>query len=1173
MRSRLATGRRVLQAARAHAVRGLRRPLVRRFAAGAVALGCVAAIGFGLLWWRLASGPISLDLATPWLTAAIEENFGSRYRVKVGGTRLERDAQGHTAIRLLDVVVSDAGGKSIAVAPKAEVGIAGTSLLFARPRAASLRLVDAAMHIRIDSDGRVDLFAGGELPFASIAPDVALKTPAAPAQGNAQGKLSLQSMSERSLSANVAAALAWMDSLGEQSLEGGDPAGFDGHELTEVGIINGGITIEDRRSDRTWTMQQVGMRLFRPRGGGIAISMGSDRPENPWLLNAAITPGRSGNRNLQLEARRVLLDDLMALRMAADPVQPGTRISASLQADIATDGTPQVLSGTVVAEGGSLGDAADPEGRIPIGAAEFALDWDIARGTLRVPFKINAGPTRTALRAEFASPKLTGGNWVFVVGGGWILLDPLTPAEEQLVLRRVVVRGNIDTEKQRIAFEQADFGTRELGSGSGAQDVSIAVSGSFDYGGDNPRMTMGLAGNPMPVASFKRIWPTFVAPAVRDWVLEHLVSGTVERVDIAVDAPAATLRDDGPSIPEDGLFVDIVTSNTTLRPVAGLPTIRNADLTAKITGGAATVSMGKATVEVSPGRRLALSNAVFEVPDARLPVPLARVRFRAEGTVPAAAELLALERLRDFSGTPFDPSTSRGSVAAQIALEMPLQADLPRGSTKYDLGVDLTSFSSDRMMMGHRVEAQALRIAANNQGYRITGDVRINGTPAQLDYRKATAQPEAEVFLAATLDDAARAKLGIDFGTGLGGAVPLKIAGRVGTDDVSRFNVEADLTPVRIEQLLPGWTKPAGRAARAAFLVTKDKAGTRFDDVLIDGSGVLARGSVEIDAKGELRAADFPVFATSDGDKTTLKAERGSDGMLRVTMRGDVYDGRSFVKSAMSGTTDPKDKSRLVDLELDIKIGAVVGHHGETMRALDLRMVRRGGRVRTFVMNAKIGRDTPFIGDIRTRVATNRQTLYFETNDAGALFRFTDVYPRMLGGRIWVAMDPPTQERTPQEGLVNLRDFAIRGEGALDRVVAGQQGADRNAIDFTLARAEFTKLPGRLNVREGVVRGPLIGATIEGNIDYLRDAVSLRGTLVPLYGINNMFGQIPIVGLFLGGGRDEGLLGITYEVTGPPGNPRPMVNPLSAIAPGLLRKFFEFRDTGGDARSFAQPTR
>ena len=63
---------------------------------------------------------------------------------------------------------------------------------------------------------------------------------------------------------------------------------------------------------------------------------------------------------------------------------------------------------------------------------------------------------------------------------------------------------------------------------------------------------------------------------------------------------------------------------------------------------------------------------------------------------------------------------------------------------------------------------------------------------------------------------------------------------------------------------------------------------------------------------------------------------------------------------------------------------------------------------------------------------------------------------------------------------------------------------------------------------------------------------------MPLFGLNNMFGQIPIVGLFLGGGSNEGLIGITYEVVGTPGAPVLRVNPISAMAPGVFRKIFEF---------------
>ena len=235
-------------------------------------------------------------------------------------------------------------------------------------------------------------------------------------------------------------------------------------------------------------------------------------------------------------------------------------------------------------------------------------------------------------------------------------------------------------------------------------------------------------------------------------------------------------------------------------------------------------------------------------------------------------------------------------------------------------------------------------------------------------------------------------------------------------------------------------------------------------------------------------------------------------------MRGDVYDGRNFIKAAMGGPSDPKVKARHPDLDIDIKIGVVAGHYGETVRGLDWRMSRRNGRVRTFSLNAKIGRDTTLMGEMRTRINNGKPVLYFETSDAGALFRFTDIYQRMVGGKMWIGMDPPSQDGSAQDGIINVSAFSIRGEGTLDKVVSNSpNGAQNTNIEFSQARADFTRMPGRMSVRDGVLRGPIIGATVEGNIDYTRDQVAMRGTLVPLYGLNNMFGQIPIVGLFLGG--------------------------------------------------------
>jgi hypothetical protein len=172
---------------------------------------------------------------------------------------------------------------------------------------------------------------------------------------------------------------------------------------------------------------------------------------------------------------------------------------------------------------------------------------------------------------------------------------------------------------------------------------------------------------------------------------------------------------------------------------------------------------------------------------------------------------------------------------------------------------------------------------------------------------------------------------------------------------------------------------------------------------------------------------------------------------------------------------------------------------------------------------------------------------------------------------MWVALDPQSADQAPQEGILNIRDFAVRGESALDRVAGNQPGSQ--GVDFTRMRVDFTRSVGRLTIKEGIVRGQAIGATVDGYIDYLRDDVRMRGTFVPLYGLNNMFGQIPIFGQLLGG-PNEGLLGVTYEVVGPPNGPILRVNPISAVAPGLLRKFFEFPSGNAPAmpqQSFVDP--
>ena len=1112
---------------------------VKRVAVVVAVLAVIFAGCFGGLWWRLGAGPINLDMATPWLAAAIEDNIGNGNTVEVGGTQIERAGRIRIAVRIRDIVVRDRDHAIVATAPKAEVKLSGAALLMGRLRAESLNLVDAELAVRITPDGQVSVSAGDTAK--PLATGVTSKrdagiAPTFPRQGPATAAGATPPDNAPN---GLLAGLDWLDSL---SL-----TGLDGQNLNEIGLKNGNLVVDDQQRGNKWTFENISLSMRRPSGGGVALSLGEEGA-HPWSLRVLVGPQQNGVRSVDLRADKVPTTNiLLAMRVKDLTYSADLPLSGDLKGELGRDGLPTYFRGKILAGAGHIIDSDTPDYPMAIDSAEMNVEWDSGRRVLVAPFKIVSGANRVTLLAHLEPPNGNITDWQAGLSGGTIVLAG-NDNDPPLIFNRIAIGMRFDTDKKRVLLTQADISNGEIG---------IAGTGSIDYSGE-ARLQLGFAGTPMSASALKQIWPILIVPEVREWVIERIERGMLQRIEVGVNSPVRNLSRKGPPIPDDGLSVNIVASGVTVHPVDKMPSVRDADLKARVTGRTATVTIGQGVADTPGGRKINISDFTFEVPDmAPKPSP-SRVKFKVDCPVPAAAEILASDRISDVSGTLIDPNNSKGTVSATISLAMPVIGALTKADTTYNVTADLAGFAADKLVMNQKLEATTLKVVANNTGYQVKGDVKINGQQASLDYRK-PAEGDADIKLQATLDDASRARLGLDLGPAVSGAVPIKVIGKIGDRD-SKVGIEADLTSLKLDNILPGWVKVPGKSGKATFSVVKKEQSTLFQDIVVDGGGVSIKGSLEVDQNGDLLNASFPTYAPSEGDKTSLKAERGADGVVKVTMRGDVFDGRGFLKSAISGKeADAKSKIKNIDFDVDLKLGAVAGFNGEALRSVDAKFSRRGGIVKAFTISGKVGRDTPLTADLRGRgQGQGRDTIVLQTNDAGAFFRFNDFYSKIVGGQLTLAMEPPTPEAGPKEGLINVRDFSIKGEASLERVAAGGAPAGQGSVAFSALRAEFTRQSGQLTIRDGVVKGPAIGATIEGSIDSVTNQVRMSGTFVPMYGLNNMFGQIPVLGLFLGGGSNEGLIGVTYEVVGTPAQPVMRVNPISAMAPGVLRKIFEF---------------
>ena len=188
------------------------------------------------------------------------------------------------------------------------------------------------------------------------------------------------------------------------------------------------------------------------------------------------------------------------------------------------------------------------------------------------------------------------------------------------------------------------------------------------------------------------------------------------------------------------------------------------------------------------------------------------------------------------------------------------------------------------------------------------------------------------------------------------------------------------------------------------------------------------------------------------------------------------------------------------------------------------------------------------------RQETGRRTVKVQSADAGAVLRFMDIYPYMEGGRI--SIDLAAQDDAPLKGQIDARDFQLVDEPRLRSIVstaptgdtrtlneAVRADLDTSRVKFERGFARVEKGKGYLSIESGVLRGPEIGTTFQGTLYDAKGNMAITGTFMPAYGLNRLFGEIPLLGQILGNGRDRGLIGITYKVAGNAKSPQVQVNP------------------------------
>lgn len=699
------------------------------------------------------------------------------------------------------------------------------------------------------------------------------------------------------------------------------------------------------------------------------------------------------------------------------------------------------------------------------------------------------------------------------------------------------------------------------------EGVSVVMQGRLDTVREGIGLDVTISGRGASADDVKRLWPYLFSPEVRELFTEYVLDGQVHSADMHFKFPVGTTgrpENTGP-VPRDSINIELVGSDLELQPFEGIPQFAvEGEARVTVRDNQFTMAFERATIN-DPAGDIAITNAAFLNQDTSAPTQIFEISGDVSGTVPTIMRMAnaePLNLLEEFQfGLDLDQLASDlgGDVQATVISTITTDDTGRMVSTDYALNGSVTNLRSVNPIEGFSFSDTHLSFTASQAGFRVVGQGKLGDIALDLQATR-SGNEDADFRVAGTfgVDDAR--SIGLDLSEFMDGQV--RVVTRPMAD--GSFQVLADLVDAGLRLPDAGITKARGEAGRVAGVLRLDGERVTVSDLDLAFGTVRLMGEVSVKTDGTIESATFPTFQISQGDSAQI-ALAPIPGGFSLDVSGQQLDVKPVLKRFfdLEGDTSAGASEDLENQTFDVKVNLAraLGHYATVVYNLNLDLSVRGEELRRVNLTGQLGGDRTM--SATTNALPSGRVISYAANDVGAIMRFIGIYPRLVGGEGSLVMryDPPSGSDT---GEFIIRNFAIADEANLSQIVGEHRESQvmlgrGGSLAFDFGRADFLRTPDRIEVREAALYGDTVGGTMRGNILTRTGQYDLAGTYVPLFGLNNIFQQLPVLGPIFGGREGEGLLGVTFAVRGPLNQPEILVNPVSILAPGVFRTLFEYK--------------
>lgn len=1076
---------------------------------------------------RLLIGPVSLGPFSDRISAAMAEALPGLI-VRYDQAALEWSWEDNrVSVVVLGARVFDTDGRIVAQAPKAELALAALPLLSGDVELRRIALVGVQLTLVRTAEGELRL--GVEKGHGNS--DI-LKRITDAINAKSSSKSTLQTFAVRN------ARIAFLDEKTGLFLVA-PKANVQVHAVGDGLIASVKADIEV-----TGHPAQVDMEVNLPSG---------DKPVTGELsLNGLSLDalGSNGHAFETLKGIKLVTDLSASFALTPDNKLQSLDFGIDAKGALAIRG---LIHGPMhVKQIKAVGKFDAPSNRVLIDDMQLSSDGASAHGNGRIDFARDADGKLARVGADLAIDKIA-------VNMPGIFLQPFK-------LSTASLRASYDATLDQITVEHLNIA---------GGPFTLTAAGKVTRAGDaSPAIDATATIAPLGVRELLVYWPRAVASGAWEWANTNMKAGRVGPLTAQVHIPVGAI--DAPIMPEQAVNVTMPLTDVTMSYFHKLTPMTNV-------AGVITLTGDTFSADVKSGRigSLILSGGKVVIPELHADNNIAEIDAHGVGPLPDILTLIDMDPLHYATRFHINPKTTTGTAGLDIAFKVPTRNDASDDDIKIGIKSSMKNLAvsiTDKL----RITQGDVDLTIDNDHLTAVGNVMLLGSRMALNWTEGFKAGKdglsSHILVRGPLTDAAREALGFHSGDYLKGPVNISAVLDGAHGQLRKAQMTMDLSTAAVGVDYLGIGKPVGTPGTA--LVSATFIGDtviQAETMRITGGGIDATGGASFNKDGDLTSVFFPTVHAGPTNDFSFIYTRMANGGTDISVRGRTLDGTKIGRKGANDVTTPNQPGAPQEedntpFHISAKVDHLALRNNVTISPFTLDITGYGDRPQTLALDGTLGKSGKLSGSIVA--GDGGRKIVLTTDDTGLLLQGLFGFTSMKGGNLNVAAVLPGRADVGHRpaaggadfsGTATITDFHVVNQPFLTRLFsAGSLTGLANlmgnrGIEFDKATIPFASRNGIINIRDARAAGGATGMTADGYYDRPNNKLALKGSLVPIFGINSILGAIPVLGNLLVSKKGEGVFGMTYTAQGAADEPNISVNPLSILTPGIFRRIFEGR--------------